>query len=335
MMQVGRSLAIERLTLKTFMQDKTKQAFDKDVEKVPHISTLCSASDWQIAAYFSLHEEREAAIWRDGSSWMLSCLGTLSPFRRTLQPLEMSWAFGCPLIASDPQEGADFLLDILQTQDTLQLVMLSGIPRHSPLKRTLIRTIGRYYQMNQFEGAHCMQSDLLEGPETFLSRRSSRFRANIRRSTRRANEQGIELEWLTPPIDSQAMMNRAMQIEQRSWKMEAGTSIFLTERYERFYQQLTHMLSRQNRLRGLFLTHEGEDVAYVFGGLMGKTYRGFQLSYDQDYANLSLGHLAQWQMIQHLYAQDKVELYDLGMEMDYKARWSDQLLELDNLLIFL
>ena len=70
-------------------------------------------------------------------------------------------------------------------------------------------------------------------------------------------------------------------------------------------------------------TYPHESALTLFGGLFGKTYRGLQFSFDDRYAELSLGNLCQLEEIRRL-SDDGVEIYDLGTEVPYKKRWGDR-----------
>jgi len=52
-------------------------------------------------------------------------------------------------------------------------------------------------------------------------------------------------------------------------------------------------------------------------------YRGLQLSYHDDYGDLSPGNLAQLAILEGL-CEEGVETYDMGQAMDYKSRWADE-----------
>ncbi len=56
------------------------------------------------------------------------------------------------------------------------------------------------------------------------------------------------------------------------------------------------------------------------------------MGFDQSYARFGLGNHAQIQMIRRL-ANEGVEVYDLGMSINYKLRWGDRILKLVNILV--
>ena len=309
-------------------------SFDRDVLRTNDIAAFCSSSDWLLAAHHTLHDSREPVIRRSDRAWLGLCCGPLSSFERVLQPLEFAWGFGCPMIGASFDDSCALLLQALdELRGTWQLTLLSGIPVSSPWWAPLMDRIARHYYVETFEGTHCMQADLSGGSDAFLAKRTSKFRNNLRRAEKQANAAGITFEWCRDDLSADALYQRIWEIEQRSWKFQQESSIFSMPRYVEFYTMLMERLAKKGTLRVLFARQGDKDVAYVFGGIIGQVYRGFQLSYDQELSSLSLGHLVQWEMIKRL-AEEGIENYDLGMAMDYKRRWSDHELKLTNLAIF-
>lgn len=321
------------LSLKAFAQEEA--AFDEAVMATPDIATFCSGSDWLHAANEALHEDRRILIRRDGAHWLAFACGPISPFVRVFQPMEFAWGFGCPLVGPTLEGRLELLLRTLEeTRGQWQLALIGGVPMDSDFWSTLLMELSGDYYVEILEGTHCIQADISDGAEAFLARRNGRFRSNIRRAVRRAEKEGVEFEWYAGPVeDGEALFERALEVEQYSWKYQDGKSIFLIPRYQHFYGILARRLGQKGNFRMLFARHEGRDIAYVFGGVLGDVYRGFQLSYHNTYSHLSLGHLIQWEMIQRL-AAEGIGLYDLGMAMDYKRRWADQTLRLANVAIF-
>jgi CelD/BcsL family acetyltransferase involved in cellulose biosynthesis len=68
---------------------------------------------------------------------------------------------------------------------------------------------------------------------------------------------------------------------------------------------------------------DGADVGYILGGVRNGRYRGLQLSYVESAQHLSVSHLLQLSEIKQL-CENGVDTYDMGMDMEYKRRWSDQ-----------
>ena len=129
------------------------------------------------------------------------------------------------------------------------------------------------------------------------------------------------------PLRSTEFYGLRKVMEIRFWR-----NVFLEPDHLRSYRDLVIRASEHCRLRVLFARRKGEDLAYVMGGVLGKSHCGFQMGYDQSYAQFGLGNHTQIQMIQRL-ADEGVEFYDLEMRIDYKMRWEDRTLQLLNLLV--
>ncbi|MCB9637357.1 MAG: GNAT family N-acetyltransferase [Myxococcales bacterium] len=314
---------VEHLSMDIFQAEI--EDFERSVLEMKDISTVCTASDWQLAAHAQLHEPREPRIYRQGSTWLLWCMGSIHRFRRVLQPFEMSWAFGCPLVGGTLEERLQLSLEVLiQERPSWEMAIFSGLPEDSEEALWLERTLGARFMCESFEGCHCDQALLHDGLDAWLSRRSRNFRVGLKKSERAAQEQDIQFEWIDGICDGAAVLDRVFRIEERSWKGETGNSIYRSNSYRSFYSDLCRRLGRRGLLRVMFAQHEGKDVAYAYGGILGTVYRGFQISYNDKFSSIGLGNLIQWKQLQKL-AEEGITLYDLGMEMGYKKRWADRL----------
>ncbi|MFB6351954.1 MAG: GNAT family N-acetyltransferase, partial [Bradymonadaceae bacterium] len=160
------------------------------------------------------------------------------------------------------------------------------------------------------------------GYDGYFSRRSSKFRSNMRRARKKADEEGVESVYLAPDGDEvDEVFDRILAIEQHSWKAENNSGI-ATGPMRKFYGQMVPMLAEDDKLRVAFVQTDDTDIAYCFGGLFEDLYRGLQLSYHDDYSDLSPGNLAQQageasreDLVALQQAQE--ELNDLPVMQDY------------------
>ena len=322
---------MERLSLEAF--EARSDAFDAAVASTPDILHFCSASAWQLAAHLCLYPRRETIILKRDDNWQLWAVGPLYQFQTVLQPLEADWFFGSPVIGPEPGAAARFLLDSLEALGrTYPLIWLGGVPTDSIFYQLILTRFRKAFRLFSLPGCDCQVASLEGGMEAFLRRRSGRFRGMVRRVEERARERGIETEYLRGVGDARALFSRLVQIENRSWKAGAGESIFGQDRFRRFYLELIERLGRRDRFRALILKRGRKDIAYAMGGLLGNRYRGFQMAYDRRYEKESPGHLSQIRLIRAL-GHEGVTEYDLGMAMAYKARWSDAIRPVTNILL--
>jgi CelD/BcsL family acetyltransferase involved in cellulose biosynthesis len=211
---------------------------------------------------------------------------------------------------------------------------LSGLDPHGPIFKGLAELAGRQHQL--FVGPPTLRrvASLADGLDGYLSRRSSAFRKSLKKTIRRAEEAGVVFQWFPHSPDDasrRSYYSRALAIDDKSWKglQRAG----LREGgMELFYDAMTRYLGAKDQLRVVIAQHDGVDIAMGFGGLLGGTFRGLQMSYDENFRHLGLGNLIQWQFITHL-INEGVSQYDLGTEMEYKSRWAEEGLETIPLVI--
>ena len=177
------------------------------------------------------------------------------------------------------------------------------------------------------------QASLRGGPEGWLGRRSAKFRSSLRAAVRKARSEGLEIEPAFNPAPEAvaAVFGRILAVEQASWKGPRETGLLMRD-MQSFYRELTERVARRGTLRVMFARHDNRDVGYILGGLIDDTYRGFQFSFDKRFGHLSLGNVMQYEKIVQL-CEEGVEVYDLGIDMDYKRRWAETAVDTVSLAI--
>jgi hypothetical protein len=320
---------VDELTLEQL--DSESEAFIAAVLQTPDIATFCSGPDFVISAAHTLTKHNKPVIRRCSDTWLTLASGKNPRMGRVLMPLEATWGFASPLIGREFKTTCELLEELLADERMdWDVTMLSGLSfQQLPL---LVTHFEQHYDVLGARAIDYHIGSLEEGFEGYLERRSPRFRAGIRRSEDEAANHGIEFDVFQPTGDARSIVDRIFDIEKRSWKGISEQGILANPDYAEFYDMLiTRCITRQN-LHVAIARHEYTDIAYVVGGVMGDTYRGFQMSYDHKYAKYGLGNLTQIRMIEHL-CEQQVRLYDLGMSFGYKSRWSDEVKELFGLLI--
>lgn len=307
---------MKRLTLAEFRERSGE--FAAAVDATPDVSKFCSGPHWQIAAHDFLHpapEDRAHFIVEDEGTWLVFAEGEQA---RVFFPFESAWMFGCPLIG-DPGRAVGLLTAARQWLPRPSGFCIGGILTDSPLHEALrkLRPWARQYQ--EFPSTDCMILDLEDGVEGWLNRRSRKFRRTLRDA-----ESGRGIEIVTAgEATPEAHYRRLLRIQERTYKWLEGTDIFQMPDYAAFYQSLLAGLQNRGEMRLLFAQRDGEDVAYIFGGVAGGTYRGLQMSYIEDVRSLGLGNRLQLENLRHCQAEG-ITRYDLGMHSPYKERWADR-----------
>jgi len=308
--------------------------FDRAVSETPDIDLFCSSTPWIFSAYEAFASEYDTWIAHSDNGFVALVQSYHDKLGRFRQPMEASWCLACPFVGPDPRALArDFAAESLEAAAEWDLLFLSGVRRDTPLYKTLIESFSGQYFVGVGPPVSRYVASLDGGMDGFLSRRTSKFRANLRRIQRRGDEQGVRAEYITDFSERswEDVYEAILDIETRSWKGMADTGISDRPMQE-FYRCMLPRLAASGQLRVLLLHLDAEPVAFVFGAVFEGTYRGLQLSYDHAHRRLSLGNLAQLSIIRELIAEGVTD-YDLGSELEYKSTWAEERFDTISLVI--
>jgi CelD/BcsL family acetyltransferase involved in cellulose biosynthesis len=305
---------VQELTLDDLDGDSPR--FDALVAGARDVDRFCSSSDWILPAARGLQPGR--APWlRRGEHGYLALMVAEHAGQRWLEPLEAMWGLACPLVG-DPVALAAEVADELDRAPPGAAVMLCGLQRSSLRFAAAARALDVRHRLGLGPPARRHVASLDGGIDGFLSRRTVNFRRSLRRALRRADDEGVRL---VEAGDPQTGWRRLLAVEERSWKGRDGVGIAASGMLD-FYRLMVPRLHARGALRLSFAQRDGEDLAYILGGLFGDTYRGLQFSFAADEEALSLGNVCQFRQLERLCAEGTA-FYDLGSEVEYKRRWGE------------
>jgi len=308
--------------------DAAADELDERVASSSELDHFCSSSAWVLPARAAFAPTAGPLVARGDAGIAALMILPLAGGARAGLPLEASWMLASPFASARPDELCAELVAALRAPPRrVDVLLLSGIAPRSQAFAALTRAATRRPLQPYAPATTRIVASLAGGIDGFLARRSAKWRASLRRARRVATAAGLVFERHTAFEDVQlaAALDRIFALEARSWKAADGAGMN-DGPMETFYRGMLPRLARRGALRVVFVTRDGRDVAFCFGGLFtagGRTiYRGLQSSYDETVASLSPGALAHLAMIELLAAED-VAAYDLGTDMDYKRRWGE------------
>ncbi len=243
--------------------------------------------------------------------------------QHALVPLDVVWAFGAPVLGVSSEVAAHRLLRLVET-DGARAVFFGGLPEGGSAWTSLVTVFAKSHRLHLGEERVRCQASLEGGLDGFLSRRPREFRRNLRQLVRRVTAASVRVDVLDH-VDAQLVLERLLRIEASSWKGFEGSGMTSPE-MSTLYDFVSRELATAGALRvAVAVDAEGNDLAFVLGGVIGDTYRGLQLSFVESARPLGLGNFLQWYEIQRLCAfEPTATTYDLGMDMAYKRSWSER-----------
>lgn len=298
------------------------ERFDQLVEATPDIDLFCSSSDWLLPAVDLDPPETFHAVVDDEAAAVLAS-HRAADGRHVLTGVDTMWGFAATTVGADPRRSAGLLGDLLDSIGAWDFAVLTGFVADSRLDREVITRLSPTHRLHA--GPEMTRQIIdIDSPDEIIDRRSAKFRRNLRRAERAALDVGVEFHGhdIEDRADLERGFERLLAIEAASWKGHEATGL-MSEDLAAFYRRIADRLAPQHRLRLRFAVHDGTDIGYILGGVRGGTYRGFQLSYDRSHRDLSIGHLLQLDQLRAL-EPERLRMYDLGMDMDYKRSWADR-----------
>lgn len=291
---------------------------------------FCCTPTWQMAFHDAFGPMRRLLITARSNSLVAFAEYMSLQGDTYLTPIEPHWFFGCPLLGKDAVEMLDAMMGDIEKlyAPAFPRIIISGIRPGGVLSRRLIRTFAdRFALYLHSSGVQCAAS-LDRGVDGYLSRRSGNHRKKLRKQRRLASAQGVCFERVTPASfeEAEKTYGRMIAVELSSWKGIGKCGMAETPARE-FYDSMIKRLASAQAGRVIFARQGDRDIGFIFGGTAGRTYRGQQFSYDEEWKHYSIGNLMQMEQIKWL-CEEGARRYDMGPltgpRMGYKSHWTEK-----------
>lgn len=298
--------------------DELASEWDERVSADGDVDRFCSGSAWQLAFHDAFEPERPLWLARSDDGLVVLAESRRPRAPGLLEPLENMWGFASPLIGA----GAGTLLGRSLARDP-RPVLLLGLPIDRRRLRPLVDALGDTFSGRVLSPTERFVASLEGGLEGWLARRSRTFRRSLRGATRRSEAAEVSFRRLRPTSADEVdrLYASLLEVEARSWKGRAGRGTD-QEPMRSFYAGMLPRLGAAGALRGVVAERAGHLVGYLYGGLVGRHFRGLQFSYDEELRAVGLGNVLQLEMLRWL-CEEGATHYDLGGQSSYKARWGE------------
>ncbi|MFT7580169.1 MAG: hypothetical protein ACI9MR_001836 [Myxococcota bacterium] len=319
--KTGNTASMEEIDLDELCANRAE--FDTAVQASEAIDHYCSSAAWVLPAQRAFSPDAPVLALRSDAGYAALAAGEAPSIGRYYAALESMWGLACPIVGPDPRALALAFFDAMhRRRGDWDALWIGGLSRDALLFKALVSLFASTHSLRWGPTSGRYAALLEGGYSAWLARRPSKFRANIRRTRRRVAERGVTFHPLaTEGLGADAIYARILAIEARSWKGLSESGI-TTGGMRTFYEEALRILVPDRRFRGLVAVLDGEDIGFVFGGILGTTFRGLQCSFDNRFRDLSLGNVLHAMMIESL-CEEPITHYDLGSEIAYKARWGE------------
>jgi CelD/BcsL family acetyltransferase involved in cellulose biosynthesis len=133
---------------------------------------------------------------------------------------------------------------------------------------------------------------------------------------------------------AEALLARALDIEERSWKAGTGTSVASHPTARSFITRQARQLATWDALDFCFLDLDGRPIAFEYGYRGKGVHFAHKTGYDEACASFSPGQLVMQEVLRSLDADFEIDLLDsLGPLNDALSRWATRTYAEGRLLI--
>jgi CelD/BcsL family acetyltransferase involved in cellulose biosynthesis len=128
------------------------------------------------------------------------------------------------------------------------------------------------------------------------------------------------------PGEASAMLIEGLDIENRSWKGDEGSSVLKTPGMKEFFLEQAELLARENHLELAFLETAGRPVAFYYGHSAKGVYHSVKIAYDPSYADCSPGQMLRYFLLERFFHESGRKSLDfLGPLTESHTAWHPEL----------
>lgn len=225
-------------------------------------------------------------------------------------------------LIADDQGALNCLIDALLQEG--RPILMERVLDQSPSVKAFKENFQRRAIVIKRQQAPCPYIELNDTwlePESHLN---AGRRSDFRRARRKAEKLGeVSIQILAPRVDELSeLIDRAFEIEGKSWKGEARTALVHDSNRARFFEEYARRAAEDGILRVCFLTIDGQSAAMQLAIEHKQAFWLLKVGYDDRFCSCSPGLLLMRETIRYA-AERGLKSYELlGVTEDWTAVWT-------------
>jgi CelD/BcsL family acetyltransferase involved in cellulose biosynthesis len=149
-----------------------------------------------------------------------------------------------------------------------------------------------------------------------------RKRKRYTRMLQRAGGVQLRVERNLAPEMVEESLRQGFEVEDRSWKGAAGSSVLKTPGMFEFYREEAQQMARWGMLELAFLDHNGGPIAFDYGWRAKGTHFTPKIGYDDAYRKFGPGQQLMMHLIERLHGEEDCRRLDFwGPETAWHGHW--------------
>jgi len=215
------------------------------------------------------------------------------------------------------------------------VLQLQGVPVGSPTLTALeSEARGGGYLLHARPGRVSPFIDIEGSWEDYFEGRPRKVSHEWERKMRKLERAGeVRVVRFERGMDTAALTDRFIAVEERSWKERAGTSIG-ARGVGAFYSELSAALAARDSLMPFWLELDGRLIAFLYGAVHNGTYYAMKTSYEEEFSKLSPGVRLFHEAVRHAFGAGLARFDFLGERARWKDHWANGWLEHVNVRLY-
>ena len=216
------------------------------------------------------------------------------------------------------------------------VLKLEYLPKESLSYRTLTAVLKkRGYLFAIKDSFQTMYVPISGTWDSYLASRSSKFRYTVRKKAREIEKvSGFEVNRFTRLEEVDGFMEMIFNIERKTWKEQAETSITARPELMNFYRSLAKVGNERGWLYFGLLKLFGQEAAYEYALNYKSKIYSMKISYDPAFAQYSPGQVLKAYILESAFEDGKKENDLLGNDEDWKQGYTSEARPLVTLYVF-
>jgi hypothetical protein len=218
----------------------------------------------------------------------------------------------------------------------LWLLFLNHVALEAPRWKDFREALGRLGMPNHVDSQHEVGLfEINHDWEACQRTWPSKHRTNIGRRLRRLADHDLRVEMYSDvqPDQVEALVQRGFEIEDRSWKGEAGSSVIRRGELPFFTGQAKQLAAWGQFAMGL-LELDGVAIAFEYAFLAKGVYHAYKISYDPAYATHGPGQVLRYFVLERLHRDPSIRMLDtLGPLTEATCAWNPLRYTMGNMVI--
>ncbi len=161
-----------------------------------------------------------------------------------------------------------------------------------------------------------------EGYKASLSRSHRQAMAKAARRLEKVGRAQLDVHWEIAPNELPQLLRCGFQVEDRSWKGVAGSSVLRSPGMFGYYLAQATQLALWRQLVLVWLRLDGRPIAFLYGYWAKSVLHAFKIGYDPQYAAYSPGQLLFYYLLERVHYEGQCRAVDfMGPRTAAIERW--------------